>query len=215
MYFDTPSLDECKQYAILNKTTRDDRLFLRFLVRFEMMGYYIMHRVLKGCPCIRRIDMEDVKHTVILGILRAFNTVRDDERPEYLPLRVISYVRNELNCTYRYVKLEGDKIVDMDMSQIDSISSTAVHPKLDALMFATSDMFTDNDRELLHRKYVMGQTHIEISRGMGTVDCNVVRRRLHKLKEMVAQYLIRDGESVKKKINSVTTAQDTNNGAKP
>ena len=38
MYYDTPSLEECKECALLHKTVRDDRLFLRFLVRFAVLS---------------------------------------------------------------------------------------------------------------------------------------------------------------------------------
>lgn len=191
MLFGMPSLQECKDCAVRFKTEQDSKLFIPFLVRFEILGYYTMHRILRKCRFFRKADMEDLKQTVVVGILRAFKTVRVDERPEYLPLRVSTYVRHELNATYRHLKRE-DTVDGFENSDSDLASTSAsMDPsaQIDVLFFADSDVFSDEDRELLRMKYVYGCTHSEISEKFGGISRHVVKRKLCKLRALVSAHL--------------------------
>lgn len=193
MLFGTPTLDECKLCAVLHKTDPQEKYFLRFLIRFELLGYYVMQRIFKGCPYLKKEDIRDVKHTVIVGILRAFTTVRLDERPEYIPLRVITYVRHEMNKVYRYLKREQNMLIDEEFYTVDQRRFTAAVPKLDALLFTTDNTLTPEELDLLHRRFIDGDSYPEISAALGNIGCNRVRRRLRKLQNRVAACLLEEG----------------------
>jgi len=157
-YFGIPTLEECKEIALQAKIVRDDKLFLRFLSKFEKLGYYVLHRVRRGCPWIAAQEMDDLRHTTIVGILRAFNSVPETEPPRYLPLRVIAYVRTELNSAFRHCR--EDYLVNY--AKIQEACPPFSNPQISFKAHLDLLPISKQEKALLHKKLFLGKTYQEI-----------------------------------------------------
>jgi hypothetical protein len=101
-----PSFEECKAVSLEYQKTGNADLFKRFLHRFEPLALYVCGWMKARNIWLQKVEDIDLEQTSYIGVHRAFSTVRTEERPDYIPLRVISYVKHALSTTYHYLKDE-------------------------------------------------------------------------------------------------------------
>ena len=89
MYYGMPSEEECKQAALTYKQTKDEKLFKRFLHRYERLAHYTCWWMRQRNNWLRPVEEKDIEQTSYIGVYKAFTTVTETETPQYLALRVI------------------------------------------------------------------------------------------------------------------------------
>lgn len=174
MYYGMPSEEQCKDAALKYKaqTVKDERLFKTFLHRYERLAHYTVWWMTQRNNWLRPVETKDLEQTSYIGVYKAFTTVTEKETPQYLALRVITYVKHELTTTYHYLKdehayyqrkgiskpLEEWKQEDQDMATVKTYTPSG-DTSLDEYKGIPS--ISDREGSLIQMIYVEGYTKTE------------------------------------------------------
>ncbi len=195
MYYLTPPEEECKAAALEYKKTRDPKLFNKFLIRYIRLGPHVYRWMRQRNEWFKTVEKKDAEQTTILGIYKAFSTIGPNERPEYIPLRVISYIKHELTTTYHYVLDEyryyldkgGPQQLEAWIQEGEKMPQTTTYTRtgsenLDDYKHCPG--ITDLEAGLIQKVYVDRATLTEISKTM-----NVSVKRVHFLVKRIQKKL--------------------------
>ena len=178
IYYGAPSLEETKAIALEYQRTKDKKLFWRFLHRFELLGFFTCWWMRKRHDYLKKVEKADLEQTAYIGVHKAFNTIKPVERPEYIPLHVIAYVKRELTTTYHYLldeqnyyskRGEPDHVeATSEIEDLGSITAT-YNPtgSTDLEDYKRCPGISDREADLIQLIYVTGWTQTEVAQKMG------------------------------------------------
>lgn len=165
IYYGAPSPEECKEAAMAFRQTKDEKLFWKFLHRFELLGHYVCRWMRQRNGWLRRVEIVDQEQTSYIGIYKAFTTIKPEDRPEYIYRRVISYVKHELTTTYHYLMDEyryyhklavPDYMAAWSCDEAESIETATYTPgesSANLFDYKTCPAITDREADIIQMIY--------------------------------------------------------------
>jgi RNA polymerase sigma factor (sigma-70 family) len=201
MYYGMPSAQQCKDAAIeyQNQEVKDERLFKRFLHRYHRLGNYTVYTVTSRNLWLTKIDLKEREHTACIGIYKAFITIPKDLPPKYIARRVLTYVRDELFKTYRYVKSEDTTYqrvgppayLDDPQDSIGEVLTDETYTPSGSTELAdykAIPTLSERDGNLIHMIYVDGLTRQEASKSL-KISSTRVKQLLERIHKKIKKYV--------------------------
>jgi RNA polymerase sigma factor (sigma-70 family) len=141
----------------------------RILKRVDKMIITSILKILKYRIHLRKVDIQDLYQTGIVGFYKAINTAKDEDGNK-ITARIVAYIKSEINSTYphrrekkipyerRYV---GKFFEVIDDSAYNSVEAGCILEKL--ADFVSSGELDKIDVSIFLYRFMFGKSYVEIA----------------------------------------------------
>lgn len=205
--------DVLKQLALdYQEAVQDERqgrvTFEKVLKRVDRLLLKTIYKHMKRRPYLRKIEFEDLYHSAIVGLGRAFLTVKPTEGGNKVVARIVAYVRNEINTNFplntknqffNFKWLEdfpagfGDKCIEGDAEKSAEYSLLQDNFRI----MIEEGIITLDDVGLLAEKFLRGKTNAEMAKSRCCTH-ETIRDRMERILNRVHGWCERDGKKTTK-----------------
>jgi len=212
-----------KELALEFAKNKDPLIFAKIAARVEKLLFYTIHKNRRAKPYLKKVELEDLYQTAIIGLYRALLKVKEDEPGSKLVYKIIRYVGNEIaKCAKRKDKITFPfsiaKVafqvhlysVDMPQSwnfvnQIENIlvENTLVYKNLEMefvrerfLKLIEEETISVEEFEMLVMRFVDDMTYNDIAKQVGGSYVTVSKRIKDTLNKLRYEFRRRNWEGI-------------------
>ena len=125
-------LERIRDLALLYQKTRDQETFQRIIERIDNLIIYAILPFYYRYNFIGRPDLQDLYQTGLVGVYKMVEKVREEDEVAFIPLKVITYVRNEIAQSYTLKEKERDAVKKSFCVKENYVSNEDVFKKMES-----------------------------------------------------------------------------------
>jgi len=159
-----------KKYALDYQRSKDPKLYGAVVKRLEPLISYVLEKHMRRTFKPDFLDLQDYYHACIVGVGRAISTVKENELPDRVIARMVSYMRLELNILTNSYRVEWKR-----RHPIDALGGAASRPDPQLAYIEAQDLLkhlSDDELVYIHERYYQGKTLIEMAQEKGVSEWN-------------------------------------------
>lgn len=90
-----------KELALEFVWNKDPSTFLKILKKVDRLLLYTIHKDRKGKPYLKKVELQDLYQTAVIGLYKALLKVKEDEPGSKLVYKITRYVGNEIAKNFK------------------------------------------------------------------------------------------------------------------
>jgi len=200
---DTEKYQVLKELALEFVNSKDPSILEKIIKKVDKLLFYTIYKARRSKPYLKKVELQDLYQTAIIGLYRALLKVKEDEPGSKLVYKIGRYTGNEIAKDYK----RTDKVtfpfsiadvdfqvhlysVDMPqswkhISQIEDklVEDTLVYKNLEMkfirerfLKLIEEEIISFEEFEMLVLRFVEGMTYTDIARQFGTSQVTISKK---------------------------------------
>lgn len=208
------------------RSSNNPATFEEILKIVDKLLLYVIYGARRSKPYLRKVGLQDLYHTAVLGLHQALGTVKDDEPGSKIIYRIVRYVQNEIGKDNKHNRTNkvsfpfsiADISFQVNLHSFDMAHSGKFISQIEKLLIAsdssvcrslegefTRDRFaklieegiiTSQEFEMLCMHYVYGMSFTDIAGQMDSTVSTISRKIEKVLNRLRFEFRRRNWEGI-------------------